>query len=456
MKKCCSYQIINPCRHINCPSVPYLNCIPIPPPHKCLLNLRSVTMLKLPLLVTLCVLLSTTSVLSHKNSPHPSRADPSGSSTDPSGPQGRKWHRTPELKADYWTKMAKNIVKNQKDTENKRKAKNVIMFLGDGMGIQTVTAARMLLGDENQKLAFEKFRHSGLSKTYCVTSQIADSACTATAYLTGVKTNDGMVGINAKVPYGDCVGTNDESAYTYSIAKWAQVAGKSTGLVTTTRVTHASPAGVYAHSAHRDWESDFSLSAHCDPSTVKDIAQQLVRGDVGSNLNVILGGGRREFMNNTVRDAQGVQGLRRDGRDLLSEWLNDGKRRKQLVKTRAQLQSVDTSRTDYLMGLFAGSDLKFFLEGDKTQPTLWEMTKKALEVLRKNKNGFFLFVEGGRIDHGHHGNQAKLALTEAVQFSEAIEKTREMFSEKDTLIVTTADHSHVMSISGYPVSKCYC
>lgn len=101
--------------------------------------------------------------------------------------------------------MAKNIVKNQKDTENKRKAKNVIMFLGDGMGIQTVTAARMLLGDENQKLAFEKFRHSGLSKTYCVTSQIADSACTATAYLTGVKTNDGMVGINAKVPYGDCV-----------------------------------------------------------------------------------------------------------------------------------------------------------------------------------------------------------------------------------------------------------
>lgn len=352
----------------------------------------------------------------------------------------------------FWRSKAKDIVTSHLATQNTNKAKNVIMFLGDGMGIQTVTAARILLGNENESLSFEKFPHAGAVKTYCVDAQIADSACTATAYLSGVKTNSGMIGISAKVKLSDCEGTNDESAYVDSIAKWAQAANKATGLVTTTRVTHASPSGVYAHTADRNWESDSSIPADCDSSKISDIARQLVRGDVGSKLNVILGGGRREFMNQTVTDELGVQGRRRDGLDLLSEWVNDGKKNKKLVKTRAQLMSVDSSRTDYLMGLFAGSDMKYYLEGDATQPTLWDMTKKALEVLSKNKNGFFLFVEGGRIDHGHHSNQARAALTEAIQFHEAIEQTRAMFSEKDTLIVTTADHSHVMSMSGYAVS----
>lgn len=424
---------------------------------KFLWNRAAVTMVKLSLLLVIfCVVLSASAHSPNSRSNNHKNWDKSqlhefrSRTTIPKTSQKASQLKDEE-RASYWQKIAKDIVKDHsKETENTNKAKNVIMFLGDGMGIQTVTAARMLLGDENESLAFEKFRHSGFSKTYCVDSQIADSACTATAYLTGVKTNDGMLGINAKVAFGDCVGTNDESAYTYSIAKWAQDANKSTGLVTTTRVTHASPAGVYAHSAHRDWESDYSLSRFCDPSTVKDIAQQLVHGEVGSKLNVIMGGGRREFINNT--DELGVQGLRLDGRDLLSEWLNDGKQKKKLIKSRAELKSVDTKKTDYLMGLFTGSDLKFFVEGDETQPTLWEMTKTALEILSQNKNGFFLFVEGGRIDHGHHGNAANAALNEAIQFSEAIEKTREMFSEKDTLIVTTADHSHVMSISGYPVS----
>lgn len=352
----------------------------------------------------------------------------------------------------FWRSKAKDIVTSHLATQNTNKAKNVIMFLGDGMGIQTVTAARILLGNENESLSFEKFPHAGAVKTYCVDAQIADSACTATAYLSGVKTNSGMIGISAKVKLSDCEGTNDESAYVDSIAKWAQAANKATGLVTTTRATHASPSGVYAHTADRNWESDSSIPAECDSSKISDIARQLVRGDVGSKLNVILGGGRREFMNQSVTDELGVQGRRRDGLDLLSEWVNDGKKNKKLVKTRAQLMSVDSSRTDYLMGLFAGSDMKYYLEGDATQPTLWDMTKKALEVLSKNKNGFFLFVEGGRIDHGHHSNQARAALTEAIQFHEAIEQTRAMFSEKDTLIVTTADHSHVMSMSGYAVS----
>lgn len=404
----------------------------------------------LKLLTVLCVSLS----IANSSVMHP---------PIPEALQGRA--SAEEYSQTYWTKVAEEIVKAHADKINVKKAKNVILFIGDGMGIQTVTAARMLLGDENKSLSFEKFPAAGSVKTYCLDAQIADSACTATAYLTGVKNNIGVVGINGRVTLSDCEGANDETSYTDSIAKWAQTANKSTGLVTTTRVTHASPSGVYAHSPNRNWESDYCIPYNncgvdeeenmtgCSASKIDDIAKQLVRGEVGSNLNVILGGGSREFFDNSVRDEMSVQGMRRDGLDLISEWRLDGKRNKQVVKTRAQLMAVDTSKTDYLMGLFGqGSHMKFFLEGDRTEPTLWEMTEKALQVLSKNENGFFLFVEGGRIDDAHHNNQARYALSEAVQFSEAIEKTGAMFSEEDTLIVVSADHSHVMSISGYPVS----
>lgn len=369
-----------------------------------------------------------------------------------------------EYSQKYWTDLAKNIVSSKTRGVNKNKAKNIIFFIGDGMGIQTVTAARMLLGDENKSLSFEKFQHAGMVKTYCLDSQIADSACTATAYLTGVKTNDGLIGVNGRVQMNDC-SVDPKTGHVDSIAKWAQDANKATGLVTTTRVTHASPAPIYSHSANRDWESDDCIKfkscsypmddnfTGCDSSKIDDIAKQLIRGDVGRKLNVIMGGGRRAFFNSTVIDELGTKGKRLDGLDLLAEWQNDGKPNKKLVKTKAQLLSVDTSKTDYLMGLFAGSELKFYLEGDRSEPTLWEMTEKALDVLSKNQNGFFLFVEGGRIDHGHHGNMPRAALEEAVQFHEAIEKTRARFSEDDTLIVTSADHSHVMSISGYSVSN---
>lgn len=170
---------------------------------------------------------------------------------------------------------------------------------------------------------------------------------------------------------------------------------------------------------------------------------------------MILGGGRRGFFDKSVQDEQGVSGQREDGLDLMTEWLNDGKQRKRLVKDRAGLLSVDASQTDYLLGLFGtGSHMKYYLqreqEGVTNEPTLWEMTDKALDILQKNENGFFLFVEGGRIDLAHHDNQAATALHETIQFHEAIKNARERFSEEDTLIIVTADHSHTMSYSGYP------
>lgn len=305
-------------------------------------------------------------------------------------------------------------------------------------------------------------------KTYCVDVEVADSACTATAYLTGVKNNNGMAGMTARVKRYDCEGTNDQTAYVDSIAKWAQDAGKSTGLVTTTRVTHASPSGLYAHTANRDWETDYCVQfmdcadgpiednyTGCDSSKIEDISKQLIRGEVGKNFNVILGGGRRGFFDSSVLDELGVRGQRTDGLDLMAEWVNDGKARKKLVKERDDLLAIDAQETDYLLGLFGqGSHMKYYLqreqEGVTTEPTLWEMTKKALEIVSKNENGFFMFVEGGRIDLAHHANLAGTALHETLQFHETIQNAREMFSEEDTLMIVTADHSHTMSISGYP------
>lgn len=146
------------------------------------------------------------------------------------------------------------------------------------------------------------------------------------AYLSGVKANLGTIGVSGKVKRLECLAANDKSHHTESIAKWAIDAGKSVGLVTTTRVTHASPAGLYAHSAERDWECNADvLNSNCDDTVVDDIAKQLVHSDVGRQLKVIFGGGRGKFYDKTTKNLQGHKGQRTDGRDLIQEWLDYGK-----------------------------------------------------------------------------------------------------------------------------------
>lgn len=363
-----------------------------------------------------------------------------------------------ELEPKYWRDMGKDFVEKQVNKKvNTNRAKNVIMFLGDGMSIPTLAATRVYISGEETELSFEKFPYVGLSKTYCVDKQVADSACTATAYLSGVKANYATIGVNARVLENDCTQGLDTSTHTSSIAKWAQDAGKATGLVTTTRVTHASPAGVYAHTANRDWEDDNEItSSKCDPEIIDDIAEQLVYGDVGKNLKVILGGGRRQFMNRTSYDEEGTNGKRRDGKNLIGEWLSMGTRR-QYVWNKTELMSANPANTDNLLGLFEASHNKYHLDVvaensfDK-EPTLKEMVQKAIEFLSRDANGYFLFVEGGRIDHAHHDTVVKKSLEETKQFSEAIEYAKGITNEEDTLIVVTSDHSHTMSYSGYAVS----
>lgn len=278
---------------------------------------------------------------------------------------------------------------------------------------------------------------------------MADSASTATAYLCGVKANYATIGVNANVELDDCSASMNTKNRVYSIAKWAQESNKRTGIVTTARVTHASPAGVYAHVANREWESDFNVrnysqdSAHCD-----DIARQLVFGETGRNLNVVLGGGRAKFLPFDIQDEEGDFGERLDGVNLIDEWLKQKGKKASYVWNRRQL--LQSSNKDYLLGLFESSHCEYNLERDTTtEPTLAEMTETAIKVLKRGNEGFFLFVEGGRIDHAHHATLAQKSLDETAQFSEAIQKAVQLTSRRDTLIVVTSDHSHTMSFSGY-------
>ncbi|GBP86177.1 Membrane-bound alkaline phosphatase [Eumeta japonica] len=168
---------------------------------------------------------------------------------------------------------------------------------------------------------------------------------------------------------------------------------------------------------------------------------------------VILGGGRRNFRNETVTDEENSRGRRHDGRDLIQEWQEERRRRNEnhaYVWNRQGLLSVPLDDTDYLLGLFESNHMQYHLQADsETEPTLAELTEVAIRMLSKNPEGFFLFVEGGRIDHAHHDNFARMALDETVEFSKAVQRAAELLSEEDSLLVVTADHSHVMSINGY-------
>ncbi|XP_061594470.1 intestinal-type alkaline phosphatase [Cololabis saira] len=358
-----------------------------------------------------------------------------------------------ELTPSYWNNKAKQALHSALSVQrSERKAKNLILFLGDGMGIPTVTAARILKGQlsggsgEESSLVMDTFPHVALSKTYNVDQQMPDSAATATAYLCGVKANYGTLGISAAGPRGQCSTAHGNEVE--SILHRAKKAGKSVGVVTTTRVQHASPSATYAHSADREWYGDTNLTKEAVDNGCRDIAYQLVHN---TEINVILGGGRLYMFPTTTVDPEypDHHGARKDGLNLVDKWAKN-KTKAQYVWHKKDFDAVDPGNTDFLMGLFEPKDLRYEIERDPiTDPSLTEMTEKAIQILSKNPKGFFLFVEGGRIDHGHHGGEAKKALYDAVEFDRAIGRAAELTSELDTLSVVTADHSHVFAFGGY-------
>ncbi|CAN5520982.1 alkaline phosphatase [soil metagenome] len=360
-------------------------------------------------------------------------------------------------KRDGWNAI--ELAKNQKI--RKGKAKNVILFLGDGMGIPTLTAARIFeaqqrgeSGEEN-RLSFEEFPYTALSKTYSVNQQTADSAPTMSAIMTGVKTDASVLSVNQNIVHSEYKTVAGNEAET--LLELAEDAGRSTGVVTTTRLTHATPGACYAHTADRDWESDkdiFDRRKDAYEAKFPDIARQLIEIKHGDGLEVAMGGGRSKFMPKGAPDPQvkGSVGERLDGRDLTKEWLGKYPGSK-YVWDKNQLAAVDPKTTKHLLGLFDTTSLEF--ENDRVaknleEPSLTAMTTKAIDVLSQNKKGFFLMVEGGRIDQAHHLGNAYRALNETVEFSNAVRAAVGKVNLDETLIIVTADHSHTLTMMGYP------
>ena len=329
------------------------------------------------------------------------------------------------------------------ETQAAGKAKNVILFIGDGMGISTVTAARIYAGQkqgqsgEEYVLPFETFDHVALVKTYNTDAQVADSAGTASAMHTGVKTRIGVLGYGPGVTTGDCAsGSGHELGL---LGEEVKQRGLALGIVSTARLTHATPASVYARSVSRDWEGDTAIPEDQRGRGCSDIAQQLV----AAPFDVALGGGSVAFY--------GKQngGLRLDdGADLPGDW--QAATGGHFVTTAADLAAAPADAP--LLGLFSPSHMTYMVDrkADTTEPTLTDLTATAIARLKSNPQGYYLMVEGGRIDHGHHAGQAGYALEEAVEFARAIQYAIDNTDPDETLIMVTADHSHVFTIAGYP------
>lgn len=363
----------------------------------------------------------------------------------------------PTTAAEWYTAGQRAVEEASKLQANTAHARNVILFVGDGMGIATVTAARILEGQrrgesgEENLLSFEHFPYVALSKTYSVNQQTSDSAPTMTAMITGVKTKDRMLSVSQEARKGDHTTVAGNALTT--LLELAEERGLSTGVVTTARLTHATPGACYAHTVDRDWEFDGKLPPAAREAGFADIARQLIEFKRGDGLEVALGGGRSFFLPGTMADPEdpGKTGSRLDGRDLTAEWLS--KPNAAYVWNKSQLSAVNPANTAHLLGLFESDHMKY--EADRAtdvagEPSLSEMTSKAIDILAKNPTGFFLMVESGRIDHAHHAGNAYRALTDTIELSNAVKVAQEKTDPRNTLIIVTADHSHTLTISGYP------
>ena len=375
---------------------------------------------------------------------------------------GNAWY------SDAQTKLSATQQANTEAVTESGKAKNVTLFVGDGMGISTVTAARILAGQleggmgEDYQLSFETMPYSGFVKTYNVDAQTPDSAGTMTAMVSGVKTDVGVIGVDEDIERGVCSTVAGNELVTS--LELAEIAGKATGLISTARITHATPAATYAKSADRNWEDNSDMPAGSD--ACEDIASQLVNFEANlearfagidvDGIDVVMGGGRRHFLPkdaaaNSSDAISAVEGDRTDGRNLVTEWqatYPNGN----YVMDQTGFDAISDDATK-VFGLFNESHMQY--EADRAndvagEPSLSQMTEKAINVLNNNENGFFLSVEAGRIDHAHHAGNAYNALNDTIEFAKAVKAAMDSTNPEETLIVVTADHSHVFTIAGYP------
>lgn len=343
---------------------------------------------------------------------------------------------------DAWLKNKLTVLQSEADYKQSLKAKNVILVVGDGMSITTLTASRIwqgqqagLLGEEHF-LHFEQYPHSALIKTYNTNQQSPDSAGTMSAMMTGVKTRAGLISIGPEQDRTDC--KNSEKYHQQTLFEWGHDKGFSTGVVTTARLTHATPAATYAHSPDRGWEGDLLRHPNAYWYGCDSIAKQLVEKAYPAGLDIALGGGasKLEGYFESFQQQFGQQQLIQNQQQLL------------------QLNSNSNRQSAPILGVFSSGHMAFELDRKKRsenkQPSLKSMAEQALKYLQNKQTPYLFVVEGARIDQAHHKGNAARALAETSMLAETVARLDELTDDEDTLIIVTADHSHSFVMAGYP------
>lgn len=327
---------------------------------------------------------------------------------------------------------------------NTGQAKNVILIISDGMGVGTNYAIRLydgqqkgMLGEENV-LPWEAFPNVALVKTYNINAQTPDSAPTAGAMNTGVKQIFNTINLSENGLHDNCASEEGNKLTTF--AEMMTEAGKSVGAVTTARITHATPAAVYAKTANRNWEDEA-------PEGCTDIATQLVDAMKAGTIDVAMGGGRRYFAPKDAPIDEGGKGHRPDGTDLIQAAKDAGI---QYAWNTATANALSLDGTSPILALFEDSHMKYEHDrADDDEPSLADMTKLAIEQLSKNEGGFYLEIEAGRVDHANHDGNVFRTLTDGEALVKAVEMADAMTDDSDTLIIVTADHEHAIAFNGY-------
>ncbi|UYM18458.1 alkaline phosphatase [Endozoicomonas euniceicola] len=289
--------------------------------------------------------------------------------------------------------------------------KYVFYMIGDGMG----TAQRQVAeyyhqeatGDKQARLVMNSMPVVGINTTHSADSLVTDSAASGTALATGVKTDNGMLGMTA------------DGREARSILEGAQAKGMATGLITTTRLTHATPAAFVAKNQSRNNENEIADSYAI------------------SGVDFFAGGGYRHFVS-------GEGSKRKDSKDLIQQFRKQDYKTFVGVNSTSDFRSYQPEQGDRVFAAFTPSHLPYEIDRqhDNSTPSIAEITRKGIDLLSKDKDGFFLMVEGGRIDHASHANDLAGTIMDTIAFDQAVATAMEFYHRhpEDTLIVITGDH----------------
>lgn len=306
--------------------------------------------------------------------------------------------------------------------------KNVIIMVPDGTGVTHTTLARWYQG--GVPLALDEMA-AGLVRCYSAESAITDSAPAATAMATGYKSNSKYLGVlpsKVTMPGVPPLAEGDQFRPVATVLEGAKLIGKSTGLVATSNIQHATPAAFTAHTPNRN---DYEAIGE----------QQVYQG-----IDVVLSAGSKYLLPHSMG------GTRKDGENLLAALQNMDY---QIVKTKDEMINA---KADKLWGMFTHDAMAYDFDRDPAkEPSLAEMTQKAIEILSRNPNGFFLHVEGSKIDWASHGNDPIGVISDTLAFDRAVRVALD-FARKDgrTLILVASDHGNGgMSIGDRSTDKIY-